>query len=73
MAERPKPLTVPEHRAAYQHHKARADMLKVRIDDGLVEGMDGEHHRALAEEYHDELICAAKHFTLAAVIEEMTT
>jgi hypothetical protein len=62
-----------EHREAYRHHKARADDLKVLIDDGLVEGMDGERHRDLTAEYHDEVACMCKHFTMAAIIEETTT
>lgn len=63
------PVTAAEHRDAYRAHKGRADDLRVMIDNGLVEGLDPEKHRRLTAEYHDDLMCAAKHFALAALLE----
>lgn len=66
-------MTAAEHRLAYRRYKANADELKVRIDLALVTGIDSHEHMDLVREYHDELMCAAKHFALAAAIEEATT
>lgn len=66
-------VTLAAHRAAYREHKTRADALKVQVDVALIQGIDSHEHHDLVSEMHDELICAAKHFTLAAILEEATT
>ncbi len=62
------PVTAAEHGIAYREHKARADTLKLMIDGGLVEGLDPAKHQRLVSEYHEELMCAARHFTLKAFL-----
>lgn len=80
------PVTVEEHREAYREHKARADELLVKLErqtatavlaDPTTTALEalrehGRVHRATVAEYHDELMCAAKHFALAAVLETVT-
>ena len=56
-------LTPKEHRAKAAKHRERAIETKLMIDGGLIDGMHGDKHRRLVEEFVDELICAAHHFS----------
>jgi hypothetical protein len=62
------PVTVEDHRACYQEHRARADELKVQIDLGLINGLDPDKHRDMVTELHDELCCACHHYTAARLV-----
>ncbi|HVJ13864.1 MAG TPA: hypothetical protein VM686_00425 [Polyangiaceae bacterium] len=66
------PVTVDEHRLCHRFHRDRADALKLKIDHGLLNGMDVPEVTTLVSEYHDELECALYHFVAARLIEDVS-